>query len=221
MSRRRTALALLLTAALAGCGSEDDPLALPPPPGPAASPPQAGTPEGEVVPAGDLPEGVAFDARRTVAALPGGGFAVLDPRRRTLGVTDRLGSEPTAEAPAGVGPTHVVAGDDGRVYVTDTGGESVLLFRVGDDLELARRYGLPGAPYATTIDRDKGKLWVTLTARNEAVQLTADAQPREQRRYRTVRRPDAIAIDERTGRVYVAGRDEGVLQAFDGYAQDP
>ena len=134
---------------------------------------------------------------------------------------DRIGGRPTAEAPAGVGPTHVVAGDDGRLYVTDTGGESVLLFRSGDDLVQARRYGLPGAPYATTLDGAKGKLWVTLTARNEVVQLTADAQPREQRRYDTVAQPDAIAIDERTGRVFVAGRDEGVLQAFDGYAQEP
>jgi streptogramin lyase len=156
-----------------------------------------------------------------VAPVAGGLLATIDDRGRRLSLLSGATDDALAAEPAGVGPTQVVAGDEGRVYVTDTGGESILLFRTDPELALARRYGLPGAPYATTIDREKGKLWVTLTGRNEVVQLTGDAQPREQRRYATVRQPDAIAVDEATGRVFVTGRSSGELQAFDGYAQAP
>lgn len=158
---------------------------------------------------------------RLRAAIPGGPIAELRPRERRLVLRDRQSGAVTASAPAGVGPTHVVAGDDGRVYVTDTGAEAVLLFRTREELRLVRRAGLPGRPYATVLDAQRGKLWVTLTERNEVVQLTADGQPREQRRYPTVRQPDAIAVDEPSGRVFVAGDAGGVLQAFDGYAQAP
>jgi DNA-binding beta-propeller fold protein YncE len=141
------------------------------------------------------------------ATLDDGTEAVVDPERRRL----RVGDE---EVPAGLGPTDVDAGDGGRLYVSDTDGGSVLLVRTRPDLALVRRAALPGQPYATAVDREKGKLWVTVTARNQAVQLTADGAPRVQRRVATVRQPDAIAVDGRRGRVYVAGA-AGELQAFD------
>jgi DNA-binding beta-propeller fold protein YncE len=72
-----------------------------------------------------------------------------------------------------------------------------------------------------TLDREKGKLWVTLTATNEIVQLTGDSQPREQRRYPAVRQPNSVAVHEPTGRVFVTGAADGVLQVLDGYAQTP
>ena len=50
------------------------------------------------------------------------------------------------------------------------------------------------------VDRERGKLWVTVTGRDEVVQLTADGAPRVKRRFPTVRRPNAIAVDEATGR---------------------
>ena len=156
-----------------------------------------------------------------VVRVPGGPVARIDARARRLALLDAATGRQLARAPAGVGPAHAAAGDGGRVYVTDGDGGAVLLFRTRPEPALARRYGLPGAPYAATVDREKGKLWVTLTARNEVVQLTADAQPREQRRYATVRQPNSLAVEDATGRVFVAGRAEGTLHAFDGYARDP
>ena len=141
--------------------------------------------------------------------LDDGTAATVDPRRRRLRVGDH-------EVPAGIGPTDLAAGDGRRLYVSDTDGGSILYFRTRPESGLVRRAALPGKPYATATDRTKGKLWVTLTARNQVAQLTADGAPRVQRRFRTVRQPNAIAVDGRRGRVYVLGAG-GVLQAFDGY----
>ena len=148
----------------------------------------------------------------STAVLDDGGVAEVDDRARTLTV----GRE---RVPAGVGPTQVEAGDDGRVYVADTGAGALLFFRTRPDLALVRRTALPGAPYATAIDRERGKLWVTLTARNRVVQLTADGQPRVQRGFPTVRQPNAVAIHEPSGRVFVASAADGTLQAFAGYPE--
>jgi DNA-binding beta-propeller fold protein YncE len=156
-----------------------------------------------------------------VALVPGGPVARVLGRERRLELVDPRTGSVLDDVAAGVGPTHVTAGDDGRTYVADTDGGSVLLIRTRPELVLARRVALPGAPYGVTVDREKGKLWVTLTAANEVVQLTAEGQPREQRRYPTVRQPNSVAIHEPTGRVFVTGTADGVLQVLDGYAQAP
>jgi len=215
-------LAALAAASLlaAGCGSQNDPASFPDPATPAASPPLTREPTSDPAPTEDTDAALIARLRedgrgpRTTARLDDGGTATLDPRARTLTITGPDGTE-RAQAPAGIGPTHVVLGDEGRLYVTDTAGRSVLLFRSEPELKLWRRAGLDGSPYGTALDREKGKLWVTLTDRNEAVQLTADGAPRVQRRFPTVRQPDAIAIDPASGRVAVLGKD--AVQTFDGY----
>jgi DNA-binding beta-propeller fold protein YncE len=143
--------------------------------------------------------------------------AVVGVRERSVALYDADGNE-LAREPAGVGPTHVEAGDDGRLYVADTDGNAILLFRTRPKLELVRRFALPGQPYATTLDRRRGKLWVTLTETNRAVLITAETLMRKQRDHPTVRQPNSIAIHEPTGRVFVASRADGTLQVFDGYA---
>jgi len=147
---------------------------------------------------------------------PAGPVAVVGVRERAVALYDAEGRE-LAREPAGVGPTHVEAGDGGRLYVADTDGNAVLLFRTRPDLKLIRRIAVPGQPYATALDRRRGKLWVTLTETNRAVQLTAEVQVRRQREFATVRQPNAIAVHEPTGRVFVASRADGTLQVFDAY----
>ena len=147
---------------------------------------------------------------------PAGPVAVVGVRERAVALYDVAGRELARER-AGLGPTHVEAGDDGRLYVADTDGNAILLFRTRPRLELVRRIAVPGQPYATTLDRRRGKLWVTLTETNEAVQLTAEVLVREQRRFRTVRQPNSIAVHEPSGRVFVASRADGTLQVYDAY----
>lgn len=204
---------LIAAAVLAGCGSA--PVAeLPAAAEPDVSPPPETRPAGRVVPGRDLPEGVVADPVR--AAVDGGrAIAVLRPRERVLELYDRDTRERIARAPAGAGPTHVVAGERGLAYVVDTAGDGLLVFDTHGELRILRRYPLHGAPYGVASDLRRGRLWVTLTARNELVELATSARPHRLASYPTVRQPDVVAVDPATGRVYVTGKADGVLQLLD------
>ena len=180
----------------AGCGSSSD---LPPAAGPDHSPPLDERPAGEPV------EAAPVAAPRTEALVDGGSkLAVLSPRERVLEVYDARTRERLDRAPAGAGPTHVVAGEGGLAYVVDTAGDGLLVFETHGPLRIRRRYPLLGAPYAAASDLRHGRLWVTLTARNELVELATSARPHRLNVYPTVRQPDAVSVDA-AGRVYVQG----------------
>jgi hypothetical protein len=193
-SLRSILAALALVAA--GCGSSSD---LPPAAGPDRSPPLERRPAGEIVDAAPDP------AARTEALVDGGRkLAVLSPRRRVLELYDATTRDLLDVAPAGAGPTHVVAGERGLAYVIDTAGDGLLVFETRGRLRIRRRYPLLGAPYAAASDLRHGRLWVTLTARNQLVELATSARPHRLELYPTVRRPYGVAVD-RAGRVYVHG----------------
>jgi streptogramin lyase len=204
---------IVVAAALAGCGSA--PAAeLPPAAEPDVSPPLEATPAGRVVRGGEPPAGIVADPVR--ATVDGGrAIAVVRPRERVLELYDRETRERVGRAPAGAGPTHVVAGEGGLAYVVDTAGDGLLVFETHGELRIRRRYPLLGAPYGAAVDLRNGRLWVTLTARNELVELATSARPHRLASYPTVRQPDAVAVDPATGRVYVTGTADGVLQLLD------
>jgi hypothetical protein len=57
---------------------------------------------------------------------------------------------------------------------------------------------------------------VTLTGRNEVVEIDATASPPTVlNRLPTVRQPNTVAVDAGTGKVFVTGTAEGVLQIFE------
>jgi DNA-binding beta-propeller fold protein YncE len=163
--------------------------------------------------------------RVAVAAQPGGLsavgglLAVVSVRERVLELYDAETLRRVARAPAGVGPTHVAAAG-AWVYVVDTDGGALLVFATAPELELVRRYPLPGSPYGVAVDPVRRRLWVTLTGRNELIELPAHGRPHALRRFATVRQPNSVAIDFSTGRVFVTGRADGVLQALDPYRED-
>jgi hypothetical protein len=117
-----------------------------------------------------------------------------------------------ARTGAGIGPAQVVA-HRGRLYVTDTEGDALLVFVVRPQLEHVRRVFHAGAPYAIAVDHPRARQWITLTQRNELVEAPAHALPFPSRCWPTVRGPDAVAVDARGGRVLVGGRD-GLVQAI-------
>ncbi len=208
--RRSLSLAVAL-GALAGCGSQtvDE---LPPAAEPPRSPAVARTPAGTVTPRGSLPEGVVSGAT-TKAALNGGRrVVVLSTRERRLDLYDGRTRRRIGRAPAGLGPTHVACLDGGPCYVADTRGGALLVFAVGAGVEPTRRYGLPGGPYGLALDRGRRRLYVTLPGRNELVALIAHGRPHVVARWPTVRQPDAVAVDEGTGDVFVTGRVDGVIE---------
>jgi hypothetical protein len=174
-------------AALAGCGSD-----LPPAAGPARSPALSATPAGTVV-------------KRAPAAPAPDGRVVLRRRARVL---EALGQR----VDVGIGPTNVVTDGGNLAYVIDTVGNGLLVVRLRPKLEIARRVHVPGAPYGVAIDSTRGRLWVTATATNELVELTAGSRPVPLRRFPAVRQPNAVRVDEATGSVFVIGRE---LQRLD------
>lgn len=116
---------------------------------------------------------------------------------------------------AGVGPTHAVADADGRVYITDTRGDALTVFATRPRLKWLSRVALRGSPYGIALDERRGRLWVTLSARNELVQLSLGERPRRQRTLATIRQPNSVAVDPRTGRVIVPSAADDAVQLID------
>jgi hypothetical protein len=215
---RRLAALALVSLTLAGCGSATV-QELAPAAGPAHAPQLTQAPAGRVLDTGAAPG----PTTATVATTDDGHLqAVLAPQARRLALYDSRTHERVDAAPAGVGPTHVIGFGD-RLYVADTQGEALLIYHVRPRLTLTRRVYLPGAPYGLALDPVRRRLWVTLTARNELVGLTADRTAPEVARLPTVRQPDAVSVDSASGTVTVTGGADGALQrigADEAYGQE-
>lgn len=159
---------------------------------------------------------------RTVAGLvqPGGvtvasgRIVVVDVRSDLISVYDGPTLALRGRVAAGAGPTHVGVAA-GRVYAVDTRGGALYTVAL-DPVRQLSRLSLPGTPYGIAVDARRRAVWVSLTATNELVRIPLDAngvpRPDRLRRYPSVRQPNTLAVDSRDGRVYVAGRDDGVLE---------
>jgi DNA-binding beta-propeller fold protein YncE len=162
----------------------------------------------ETLPAPEQPGGI-------VAAGPY--VAAVAVAERVLRVYDARSLEPVSELALDGGPTHAVAA--GRTaFVADTGGDAILSIRLGPEPELLGTTAVPGTPYGLAIDPRRQRLWATLTARNEAVEYSiAGGTLEELARHPTVRQPNTIAVDPRSGDALVAGKTaRGPLQRIEG-----
>lgn len=203
LTARAVLVAIGAALALSGCGST--PLAeLPPAAGPDRSPPPSTTPAGTVTRREAAPA-----APPTSTSLRDGTLvAKVLGRERVFDIVDEATGRRRSRATAGVGPTNVACAPQGPCFVVDTQGDALLVFRVGaggDDLRLTRRVYLAGAPYGIAIDPERRRLWVTLTARNEVVELGAHGRPHVLQRLPTVRQPDAVSVDPGSGDVTILG----------------
>lgn len=132
-------------------------------------------------------------------------------RGRQLELFDTRALRSLGRLDAGVGPTHLVA--LGRsFFVVDTRGNSVLEVAVDPELVVRRRTRVNGRPYGVAVDRRRKRLWITLTERNELVELSTRKRVRV---LPTVRQPNTVAVDERSGRVFVTGKVDGTVQIID------
>lgn len=150
-----------------------------------------------------------------IAAVAGRWVALIAVSARVLQVYDAKTLKPRGRVAAGVGPSHIVADGD-RAYVVDTQGERVLVFRIGLRPRLLATVPAPGTPYGLAVDLKRRRLWVTLTATNQVVEYSlAGPQPLRHATYATVRQPNSVAVEPRTGAVLVAGRTDGRLQRIE------
>lgn len=168
---------------------------------------------------GDMVSIVSDDVVEASLPVPGqpGGIAASDETIAVVAVAAREVAfinpeslEMVGTVGAGAGPSHIVAGPDdgsGRFYVVDTGGDAVLVYEGGDEPRLLDRANVPGSPYGIAVDRRRGRLWVTQTARNRVVEMEmTDLAPKIIASYPAVRQPNSIAVDGYSGRVVVVGR---------------
>lgn len=138
-----------------------------------------------------------------VVASNGEAF-VLDRVRTALFRLDVAGGRIAEGLRAGVGATNAAVDSHGRVLVTDTRDGALLAFSSNPFL-LRQRYPVAGGIYGIAYDDRRDLAWVTLTRRNEVAAFNmAGGQPVEEYRFPTVRQPNSVTVDERTGRVIVA-----------------
>ena len=142
-------------------------------------------------------------------------MGLLDVRKNDLTVYDAADLSIVGSAPAGEGPTHLVADKHGRMIAADTRGDAV---RVFEPLPTPREVGAvvqPGGPYGIAYDPTRDRLWVASSGTNEVVGYDmTDPTPREVERLPTVQNPYSLGVDATTGRLFIAGLP-GVLQIID------
>lgn len=146
------------------------------------------------------------------AAENGDRIGAVGVRANQLRLYDAGTLREMGEVGVGIGPTHVVSDGERNLYVADTRGDAIIFVRTRPRLQVISRQALPGSsPYGLAYDGTRDELWVTSTARNRVVRFRgrerADSFP-------TVRQPNSVEVDERTGRVFVGGRYEE-LQLLD------
>lgn len=155
-----------------------------------------------VQPAGLAPTGVSM--------------GLLDVRKNDLTVYDSATLEIVGSAPAGAGPTHLVADRHGRMIAADTRGDAVRVFTPRPSPREVGVVAQPGGPYGIAYDATRDRLWVASSGTNEVVGYDmTEATPREIQRVPTVQNPYTIAVDTTTGRLFVAGLTGGVVQVVD------
>jgi hypothetical protein len=143
---------------------------------------------------------------------PGDAVAVLDRKQTTLTQIDFARSRPGLALRAGKGATNVITDHFGRMLATDTAGGALLVF-TADPLVMHQMFPLPSAPYALAYDQRSETVWVTLTGSNQIAGFDLSTGiPVEVGRYATVRQPNSVTVDSRTGDLFVGSATGDGLQ---------
>ncbi|TCJ96766.1 YncE family protein [Nocardia alba] len=128
--------------------------------------------------------------------------AVVAVREKALGLMLR----------AGDGATNAITDPHGRIIVADTAGDELLVYTAGP-LVLRQRFPVSSSPYALAYDSRSELVWVSATLSNEVVGYDLSTGIGvEVARLATVRQPDAITVDDRTGDLFVASAAGDGLQ---------
>ncbi|MCX4092888.1 YncE family protein [Nocardia sp. alder85J] len=147
----------------------------------------------------------------TVAAA-GDTVAVLDLAQTSLTELDLAHGKPALALRAGTGATGLIADHYQRLLVTDTAGGTLLVY-TADPLVLRQRFPVGSSPYALAYDQRSETVWVTMTGSNEVVGFDLSTGiPEEVGRFATVRQPDSVTIDDRTGDMFVGSATGDGLQ---------
>lgn len=145
----------------------------------------------------------------------GKGVVVLDRLRTAVFSVDVAAGKINEGLRAGDGAANAVADSYGRVLVTDARAGALIAFSASP-LIMRQRFPVPGGAYGIAYDAKRSLAWVTLTERNEVAGFDVrGGEPVEKYRFPTVRQPDSVGVDEKSGRVFVgsaAGEGTQVIQ---------
>ncbi|WP_231386784.1 YncE family protein [Nocardia sp. BMG111209] len=145
-------------------------------------------------------------------AAAGDTVAVLDLAQTSLTELDLGHGKPRLALRAGTGATGLIADHYQRLLVTDTAGGTLLVY-TPDPLVLRQRFPVGSSPYALAYDQRSETVWVTLTGSNEVAGFDLSTGiPEEVGRFATVRQPDSVTIDDRTGDMFVGSATGDGLQ---------
>ncbi|MGC0364199.1 DNA-binding beta-propeller fold protein YncE [Rhodococcus sp. 27YEA15] len=144
-------------------------------------------------------------------AVTDGHLSALDHRQTSLTAINLDSYGLGIALRAGEGATHLTTDRFGRVLITDTTGDELLVF-TADPLLMHQRYPVGLSPYAIAYDETADRVWVTLTATNEVVGFDLSSGiPVETGRFRTVRQPNSLAVDSESGNLIVgSGTGDGL-----------
>lgn len=141
----------LLALLLAGCGSMAE-AQLPDP----AGPPSANVADGAPKVAS------CRDQLATQWLADKAQLVVLCGRERTVDVYDVASGKRVGSTGAGIGPTDLVSDGKDAMYVVDSEGDALLVYR-RSPFQLIRRVHIIGGPYAIAFDRERWGLDITLS----------------------------------------------------------
>lgn len=115
-------------------------------------------------------------------------------------------------------PVSGMTGEDGRIYVVDTGHRAVLVFDMARARLLKWERAAPGVPFVSPVGiagDGRGGILVTDSELGAVFRLDAEGNPVERLGAGIVTRPTGIARDARTGYVYVADTRAHDIKVFD------
>ncbi|RJO74204.1 hypothetical protein D5S18_18295 [Nocardia panacis] len=136
-------------------------------------------------------------------AAVGPRVAVLDRRQSALVELDLTKNKLGLALRAGDGATNLISDTRGRLLAVNTEYSELLVYTPGP-LVLRQRFPVGSSPYAIAYDQRSDTVWVTCTQTNEIVGFDLSTGiPREVGRYPTVRQPNSVTVDERTGDLFV------------------
>jgi DNA-binding beta-propeller fold protein YncE len=158
-------------------------------------------------------------ARVDELVAQGDTVVVLDRSQTSVTTVEPSGTKAQHALRAGAGATNMALDPAGRVLVTDTRGEQLLVFG-SDPLMLRQQYPVRGAPYG--VAGSARLAWVSETATNSVVGYDlATGIPVEKVRYRTVQQPNSLAFDDETGTLYVVSGSGAGVQVIAGAGRLP
>jgi outer membrane protein assembly factor BamB len=154
-----------------------------------------------------------------VLVAQGNTVFVLDRSQTSVTTVEPGGTRAQHALRAGTGATNMALDPAGRVLVTDTRGEQLLVFG-SDPLILRQQFPVRGAPYG--VAGSPTLAWVSQTATNSVVGYDlATGIPVERVRYRTVQQPNSLAFDDATGTLYVVSGSGAGVQVITGAGRLP